>query len=79
MKVILIDSNSSGWQEFGNYLSISTTTIVVVDQSPDGDLLRINFNFRFGHSPPLTMDPRWSGRAHVIIPFPQLSMTLEVF
>eukprot|EP00850_Spirogloea_muscicola_P010995 SM000066S20470 [mRNA] locus=s66:561351:566363:+ [translate_table: standard] len=33
--------------ELKSYLSISTTTAVVVDRCNDGDLLRINFNFSF--------------------------------
>lgn len=33
--------------ELSSYLTMSTTTSVIVDQSPDGDLLRINFNFSF--------------------------------
>eukprot|EP00271_Cylindrocystis_brebissonii_P010874 TRINITY_DN27304_c0_g1_i1.p1 TRINITY_DN27304_c0_g1~~TRINITY_DN27304_c0_g1_i1.p1 ORF type:complete len:515 (-),score=67.19 TRINITY_DN27304_c0_g1_i1:124-1668(-) len=33
--------------ELRSYLSISTTSAIVVDQSPDGDLLRINFNVSF--------------------------------
>lgn len=33
--------------ELRSYLTISTRTDVIVDQSKDGDLLRVNFNFSF--------------------------------
>eukprot|EP00270_Netrium_digitus_P003478 TRINITY_DN1404_c0_g1_i1.p1 TRINITY_DN1404_c0_g1~~TRINITY_DN1404_c0_g1_i1.p1 ORF type:complete len:512 (+),score=119.19 TRINITY_DN1404_c0_g1_i1:48-1583(+) len=33
--------------ELKSYLTISTTMTVLVDQSPNGELLRINFNFSF--------------------------------
>jgi hypothetical protein len=32
--------------ELNNYMSVATTTIVVVDRSRDGEYLRIDFNLR---------------------------------
>lgn len=34
-------------QELNNYLSVSTSTSVIVDKSSDGDFLRIDFNIRW--------------------------------
>ena len=34
-------------QELSNYLTVSTSTSVIVDQSSDGDFLRIEFNIRY--------------------------------
>lgn len=33
-------------QELNNYLSVSTSTSVIIDKSSDGDFLRIDFNTR---------------------------------
>lgn len=33
-------------QELNDYLSVSTSTSVIVDKSSDGDFLRIDFNIR---------------------------------
>ncbi|KAF7833868.1 protein disulfide-isomerase 5-4 [Senna tora] len=35
------------WQELNNYLSVSTSTSVIVDKSSDGDFLRMDFNISF--------------------------------
>lgn len=34
-------------QELNNYLTVSTSTSVIVDKSSDGDFLRIDFNIRY--------------------------------
>lgn len=35
-------------QELSSYLKVSTATSVIVDQSSDGEFLRIDFNIRYG-------------------------------
>ncbi|PWA62427.1 protein disulfide isomerase-like 5-4 [Artemisia annua] len=35
------------WQELHNYLSISTSTSVIVERNSDDDYLRIDFNIRY--------------------------------
>ncbi|KAH9792918.1 protein disulfide isomerase-like 5-4 [Citrus sinensis] len=34
-------------QELNNYLTVTTSTAVIVDKSTDGDFLRIDFNMRY--------------------------------
>ena len=35
-----------GFQELNNYLTVSTSTSVIVDKSSDDEFLRIDFNMR---------------------------------
>ncbi|CAI7804274.1 unnamed protein product [Closterium sp. NIES-54] len=39
------------WLELRVFLTVTTSTTVIVDQSPNTDLLRINFNFRQATNP----------------------------
>ncbi|KDO40936.1 hypothetical protein CISIN_1g034822mg [Citrus sinensis] len=38
-------------QELNNYLTVTTSTAVIVDKSTDGDFLRIDFNMSFPSLP----------------------------
>jgi hypothetical protein len=42
-------------QELHDYLNVRTESSIIVDRSVDGDLLRINFNFRY-----VAEDSRWT-------------------
>ena len=40
----------SMFQELNEYLTVSTTSSIIVDKSKDGEFMRIDFNLRLGIS-----------------------------